>query len=156
MLWREVMQELSSEYPDVSLSHMYVDNAAMQLVREPKQFDVLVTGNLFGDILSDLCAGLIGGLGVAPGANIGEHGGLFEAVHGSAPDIAGKGVANPTAIMLAGAMMLDYMEQHDKAKRLRRTVRHVVGQGEIVTPDLGGRASTTEFTDELIRHLTNQ
>ena len=153
-LFLDVARDIASEYPEIEFQEMIVDNACMQLVMNPHQFDVVVTTNLFGDILSDLCAGLIGGLGVAPGANIGEHGGLFEAVHGSAPDIAGKGIANPTAIMLAGAMMLDYMEQHDKAKRLRRTVRHVVGQGEIVTPDLGGRASTTEFTDELIRHLT--
>ena len=152
-LFLDVARKVREDYPNLEHEEMIVDACAMQLAMNPHRFDVLVTTNLFGDILSDLCAGLIGGLGVAPGANIGEHGGLFEAVHGSAPDIAGKGVANPTAIMLAGAMMLDYMEQHDKAKRLRRTVRHVVGQGEIVTPDLGGRASTTEFTDELIRQI---
>ncbi len=153
-LFLDVARKVREDYPNLEHEEMIVDATAMQLAMNPHRFDVIVTTNLFGDILSDLCAGPIGGLGVAPGANIGEHGGLFEAVHGSAPDIAGKGIANPTAIMLAGAMMLDYMEQHDKAKRLRRTVRHVVGQGEIVTPDLGGRASTTEFTDELIRHLT--
>ncbi len=155
-LFLDVARKVREDYPDLEHEEMIVDACAMQLAMNPHRFDVLVTTNLFGDILSDLCAGLIGGLGVAPGANIGEHGGLFEAVHGSAPDIAGKGVANPTAIILAGAMMLDYMEQHDKAKQLRRAVRHVVGQGEVVTPDLGGRASTTEFTDELIRHLANQ
>ena len=155
-LFLDVARKVRKDYPNLEHEEMIVDACAMQLAMNPHRFDVLVTTNLFGDILSDLCAGLIGGLGVAPGANIGEHGGLFEAVHGSAPDIAGKGIANPTAILLAGAMMLDYMEQHDKAKKLRRTVRHVVGQGEVVTPDLGGRASTSEFTDELIRHLTNQ
>ena len=152
-LFLDVARKVREDYPELEHEEMIVDACAMQLAMNPHRFDVLVTTNLFGDILSDLCAGLVGGLGVAPGANIGENGGMFEAVHGSAPDIAGQGIANPTAIILAGAMMLDHMKLHDKARLLRRTVRRVVGEGEIVTPDLGGKASTSEFTDELVRRL---
>src|SRR5256885_16643446 len=108
-LWRRVVIVVAKCYPDVELHHLYVDNCAMQLVRNPSQFDVLVTTNLFGDILSDQASGLVGGLGLAPGANIGEHAAIFEAVHGSAPDIAGQGIANPSAQMLAAAMMLDHV-----------------------------------------------
>ncbi|MDX1803405.1 MAG: isocitrate dehydrogenase [Alcanivorax sp.] len=153
-LFLDVAREVRKDYPQLEHEEMIVDACAMQLVMNPHRFDVLVTTNLFGDILSDLCAGLVGGLGVAPGANIGEHGGIFEAVHGSAPDIAGQNIANPTAIILAAAMMLDHMKIHDKARLLRRVVRRVVGEGQVVTPDLGGKASTSEFTDELIRRLT--
>lgn len=152
-LFLDVARQVREDYPELEHEEMIVDACAMQLAMNPHRFDVIVTTNLFGDILSDLCAGLVGGLGVAPGANIGENGGLFEAVHGSAPDIADQGIANPTAIMLAGAMMLDHMQLHDKARRLRRTVRRVVGEGKVVTPDLGGKAGTREFTDELIREL---
>jgi isocitrate dehydrogenase (NAD+) len=125
----------------------------MQLVMNPHRFDVIVTTNLFGDILSDLCAGLVGGLGLAPGANIGDDRGIFEAVHGSAPDIAGKNIANPTALLLASAMMLDYLELNEQSERLRRSIRHVIGEGSVLTPDLGGTASTTEYTQALIDHL---
>lgn len=152
-LFLDVARRVREEYPQLEHEEMIVDATAMQLAMNPHRFDVIVTTNLFGDILSDLCAGLIGGLGVAPGANIGERGGLFEAVHGSAPDIAGQGIANPTAIILAGAMMLDHIGENEKARHLRRTVRRVVGEGRKVTPDLGGRSSTSEFTDELIRQL---
>ncbi|WP_278542546.1 3-isopropylmalate dehydrogenase, partial [Delftia acidovorans] len=113
--WKDVVTEVGQQYPDVQLDHMYVDNAAMQLVKEPKRFDVVVTGNMFGDILSDEIAGLVGGLGLAPGANIGASAAIFEAVHGSAPDIAGKGVANPTAMLYAACMMLDHVGQNDIA-----------------------------------------
>lgn len=153
-LFLNVARRVREEFPELEHEEMIVDACAMQLAMNPHRFDVIVTTNLFGDILSDLCAGLVGGLGVAPGANIGENGGLFEAVHGSAPDIADQGIANPTAIMLAAGMMLDYMKEYDKAKTLRRTLRRVVGEGKIVTPDLGGKASTFEFTDEIIRQLT--
>ncbi len=122
-----------------------VDNTAMQLVINPAQFDVIVTTNLFGDILSDLAAGLIGGLGLAPGANIGTKAAIFEAVHGSAPDIAGRGVANPTALMLAAAMMLDHVGELDAARRLRRAIEATIVSEKVRTRDLGGRASTAEF-----------
>ncbi|MEO1901545.1 MAG: isocitrate dehydrogenase [Alcanivorax sp.] len=152
-LFLSVARSVAEEYPNIEHEEMIVDNCAMQLAMNPHRFDVIVTTNLFGDILSDLCAGLTGGLGLAPGANIGEHRGIFEAVHGSAPDIAGKGVANPTALMLGAGMMLEYLEMNEKAERLRAAIRHVVGEGRVVTPDLGGSASTDEFTDELIKHL---
>ena len=125
----------------------------MQLVRDPTRFDVIVTTNLFGDILSDLTAGLVGGLGLVPGANIGEGAAIFEAVHGTAPDIAGKGMANPTAVMLAGAMMLDRLGQRDRALRLERAVRQVIEAGRDLTPDLGGRGSTSSFTDRVVAAL---
>lgn len=152
-LFLDVARSVAKEYDDIEHEEMIVDNCAMQLVMNPHRFDVIVTTNLFGDILSDLCAGLVGGLGLAPGANVGEDKGIFEAVHGSAPDIAGKGVANPTALMLGAAMMLDYLDLNSEAERLRNALRTVVGEGDKVTPDLGGRSSTTEFTDEVIRKL---
>jgi isocitrate dehydrogenase (NAD+) len=125
----------------------------MQLVRDPTRFDVIVTTNLFGDILSDLTAGLVGGLGLVPGANIGEGAAIFEAVHGTAPDIAGRGLANPTAVMLAGAMMLDRLGQRERALRLERAVRQVIEAGRDLTPDLGGRGSTSSFTDRVCAEL---
>jgi len=122
-----------------------VDNTAMQLVINPQQFDVIVTTNMFGDILSDEAAGLIGGLGLAPGANIGTKAAIFEAVHGSAPDIAGKGIANPTALMLAAAMMLDHVGELEAGRRLRRAIETVIVTDNVRTRDLGGRAATAEF-----------
>ena len=130
-----------------------VDACAMQLVLNPWQFDVLVTTNLFGDILFDEIAGLVGGLGMTPGANIGEDAAIFEAVHGSAPDIAGKGIANPTAILLAAAMMLDHIDQRDLATRLREAIDQVLNEDKVRTRDLGGSASTTEFTRALVARL---
>ena len=126
----------------------------MQLVMNPHRFDIIVTTNLFGDILSDLCAGLVGGLGLTPGANIGDDRGIFEAVHGSAPDIAGQNIANPTALMLASAMMLDYLNMNDAAERLRAAIRRVIGAGDCTTQDLGGTATTTEYTEALLRELS--
>jgi isocitrate dehydrogenase (NAD+) len=152
-LFLDVARSVASEFDDIECQEMIVDNCAMQLVLRPEQFDVIVTTNLFGDILSDLCAGLVGGLGLAPGANIGATLGIFEAVHGSAPDIAGKGIANPTALVLAAAMMLDYLEMTDQASRIRRAVRAVIGEGTCVTADLGGSASTTAYTDALLKRL---
>ncbi|MBL6690724.1 MAG: isocitrate dehydrogenase [Pseudomonadales bacterium] len=152
-LFLEVAREVAKEFEDIQFEEMIVDNCAMQLVMNPHRFDVIVTTNLFGDILSDLCAGLVGGLGLAPGANIGNNRGIFEAVHGSAPDIAGKNIANPTALLLASAMMLDYLELNDASQRVRTAVRKVIGEGKTTTPDLGGSATTTEYTQALIDHL---
>ena len=135
-LFLQIGREIAASYPDIAFNDLIVDNTAMQLVRDPTRFDVIVTTNLFGDILSDLTAGLVGGLGLVPGANIGEGAAIFEAVHGTAPDIAGKGMANPTAVMLAGAMMLDRLGQRDRALRLERAVRQVIGAGRDLTPDL--------------------
>ena len=152
-LFLEVAREVAAEFTDLAYEEMIVDNCAMQLVMNPHRFDVIVTTNLFGDILSDLCAGLVGGLGLTPGANIGDDRAIFEAVHGSAPDIAGKNIANPTALLLASAMMLDYLDLGDESNRLRRAVRSVIGEGRVVTPDLGGTSSTTEYTDAVIGRL---
>ena len=152
-LFLDVAREIAGEYPDVECQEMIVDNCAMQLVMNPERFEVIVTTNLFGDILSDLCAGLIGGLGLAPGANIGDDCAIFEAVHGSAPDIAGKNVANPTALMLASAMMLTHLDLNEQASRLRHSIREVIAEGKTVTRDLGGKANTDEYTRALIDHL---
>ena len=152
-LFLNVAREIAREYPQIEFNEMIVDNTCMQLVMKPEQFDVIVTTNLFGDILSDLCAGLIGGLGLAPGANIGHGIGLFEAVHGSAPDIAGQGVANPCAILLAAASMLDHIGQNDKAARLRQAIRDTLAAGDRTTPDLGGDGTTRSFTDALIERI---
>ena len=137
------------------LDTMIVDACAMKLVLEPWSFDMLVTTNLFGDILSDLVAGLVGGLGMAPGANIGADAAIFEAVHGSAPDIAGKGVANPTALLLAAAMLLDHVKMTDKAARLRDAISATVNIDKVRTGDVGGTASTAAFTKALVRRLAN-
>ena len=152
-LFLEVARDVAKDFPDIEIEEMIVDNCAMQLVMNPHRFDVIVTTNLFGDILSDLCAGLVGGLGLAPGANIGDNRGIFEAVHGSAPDIAGKNIANSTALLLASAMMLDYLEFNSAADRIRHSVRKVIGEGKVTTPDLGGKATTTDYTSALIEHL---
>jgi len=152
-LFLQIGREIAASYPDIAFNDLIVDNTAMQLVRDPTRFDVIVTTNLFGDILSDLTAGLVGGLGLVPGANIGEGAAIFEAVHGTAPDIAGKGMANPTAVMLAGAMMLDRLGQRDRALRLERAVRQVIEAGRDLTPDLGGSGSTTTFTDRVVAAL---
>jgi isocitrate dehydrogenase (NAD+) len=132
---------------------MIVDNTAMQLVLRPQQFDVIVTTNLFGDIISDLCAGLVGGLGLAPGANIGREHAMFEAVHGSAPDIAGQGIANPSALLLAGAQMLEHFEEHEAAARLRKAIASAIADGDRTTPDLGGRGTTEGFADAVCQRL---
>jgi isocitrate dehydrogenase (NAD+) len=145
-LFLETGRQVAKEYEgQVACEDKIVDNTAMQLVINPGQFDVIVTTNLFGDILSDLAAGLIGGLGLAPGANIGSKAAIFEAVHGSAPDIAGKGIANPTAQMLAAAMMLDHIGELDAGQRLRRAIETTIVSDNVRTRDLGGRAATAEF-----------
>jgi isocitrate dehydrogenase (NAD+) len=137
----------------IEFEERIVDAMAMNLVLHPERFDVIVTTNLFGDILSDQISGLVGGLGLAPGANIGEHGAIFEAVHGTAPDIAGKGIANPGALILAAGMLLDHIGQPDRASRIRRALESVIKEGKTVTRDLGGSASTDDFTDAVIARL---
>ena len=145
-LFLETAHQVAREYEGViAAEDKIVDNTAMQLVTNPQQFDVIVTTNMFGDILSDEAAGLIGGLGLAPGANIGTKAAIFEAVHGSAPDIAGKGIANPTALMLAAAMMLDHVGELEAGRRLRRAIETVIVTDNVRTRDLGGRAATAEF-----------
>lgn len=138
----------------VSVDDRIVDACAMQLVLKPWQFDMIVTTNLFGDILSDEIAGLVGGLGMAPGANIGEHAAIFEAVHGSAPDIAGKGIANPLALLLAAAMMIDHVGKHDMARRLRAAIDTVLRDDGVRTGDLGGKATTADITRAIVKRLT--
>ena len=152
-LFLKTARAVAADYPGIVVNEMIVDNACMQLVMNPHQFDVIVTTNLFGDILSDLCAGLVGGLGLAPGANIGTDAAIFEAVHGSAPDIAGKGIANPTAVMLAAAMMLDHLGRLEAAQRLRRAIRDTLTAKDRLTGDLGGSATSTMFTDALVSRL---
>lgn len=149
-MFLEEFYKAAEDFPELKADDIIVDNCCMQLVTKPEQFDVLVTENLYGDIVSDLCAGLVGGLGLAPGANIGEHCAVFEAVHGSAPDIAGKGVANPTALVLSAVMMLRHLGFHEQANRIANGVLRVCSQGQCLTVDLGGRANTKEYTVEVI------
>ncbi len=152
-LFLETAMDVAKAFSDVRAYDIIVDAAAMKLVRDPESFDVLVTTNLFGDILSDLMAGLVGGLGLAPSANLGEHHAIFEPVHGSAPDIAGKGLANPAATFLTAAMMLDHLGETATAQKIDRAVDQVLAEGPR-TADLGGKATTEEFTDAVIDTLT--
>jgi len=153
-LFLEVGRAIAKEYEGkVEANDMIVDNCAMQLVMRPEQFDVMVTTNMFGDILSDEVSGLVGGLGLAPGANIGAKAAIFEAVHGSAADIAGKGVANPSAQMLAAAMMLDHVGELDRAQRVRDALEQVIVRHQVRTRDLGGTASTQEFGDAVAKRV---
>jgi isocitrate dehydrogenase (NAD+) len=153
-LFLDVAREIGEEYHGrVAMNDVIIDACAMKLVLDPGQFDVVVTTNMFGDILSDEIAGLVGGLGLAPGANIGANGALFEAVHGSAPDIAGRGVANPTALLLAACMMLDYLGDLETAARVRAAVERTLRDDGVRTRDVGGHASTHDFTDAVVRRL---
>ena len=152
-LFLKVAREVAAEYPDIQCNEMIVDNTCMQLVMRPEQFDVIVTTNLFGDILSDLCAGLVGGLGLAPGANIGVDAAIFEAVHGSAPDIAGKGIANPVALLLGAVQMLEHLGRNAEAVRLRAAIVATMQERDHLTPDLGGSGTTTSFADAIAKHL---
>ena len=152
-LFLKTCQEVAREYPDILHEDIIVDNLALQLVINPQRFDVLLTTNLYGDILSDLCAGLVGGLGLVPGANIGKEYAVFEAVHGSAPDIAGKNKANPLAVFFSSLLMLEYLHMEDTASRIRDAIYRVTNKGAVLTPDLGGSASTTEFTEAVIQEL---
>lgn len=154
-LFRSVGQRIAKEFDGrVAYDERIIDAAAMQLVIDPERFDVIVTTNLFGDILSDLVSGLVGGLGLAPGANIGRDAAIFEAVHGTAPDIAGQGVANPAALILAACLMLDHVGDRFRADRIRRAVEHTIRAGTTRTKDLGGTATTREFAGAVIAHLT--
>jgi isocitrate dehydrogenase (NAD+) len=152
-LFLKVAREVAAQYPDIACNEMIVDNCCMQLVMKPEQFDVICTTNLFGDIISDLCAGLVGGLGLAPGANIGADAAIFEAVHGSAPDIAGKGIANPCALLLGAAQMLDHLGHPEHATRLRVAIRATLEARDRTTPDLGGDGTTQTFADAIISRL---
>src|SRR5215207_10100521 len=152
-LFLECFERVAKDYPEIEADNKIVDNCCMQLVMKPEQFDVLVLENLYGDIVSDLCAGLIGGLGLAPGANIGEQGAVFEAVHGSAPDIAGQGVANPTAILMSALLMLRHLDEHDAANRAEAAMLAVFAEGKILTKDLGGTAKTEDFANAIIDKL---
>lgn len=152
-MFLDVAREVAARYDDIASEEMIVDATCMKLVLDPEPFDVIVTTNLFGDIISDLCAGLVGGLGLAPGANIGTDAAMFEAVHGSAPDIAGKKIANPCALMLACALMLSHLGMEDRASRLRTAIRETIAAGDRVTPDLGGSGQTGTFTDAIVERL---
>ena len=154
-LFLECFYNVAKKFPDIEADDKIVDNCCMQLVMRPEQFDILVLENLYGDIVSDLCAGLIGGLGLAPGANIGEQGAVFEAVHGSAPDIAGQGIANPTAILISGLLMLRHLGEFDAADRAERAMLEVFAEGKFITRDLGGTAKTNEFARAICEKLTN-
>ena len=153
-LFLESTRATARDYPDITYEEKIVDAACMHLVMRPEQFDVLVLPNLYGDIVSDLCAGLVGGLGLVPGANIGTEVAVFEAVHGTAPDIAGKGIANPTALLLSALLMLDHIGETNAAGRIRAALAAVFQAGVVRTRDLGGTASTSAFADEVIRTLT--
>jgi isocitrate dehydrogenase (NAD+) len=153
-LFLDVGREMAKEYEGrVEFEDRIIDAAAMMLVMDPDKFDVIVCENMFGDILSDLIAGLVGGLGMAPGANIGKDAAIFEAVHGSAPDIAGKGIANPLALLLAAAMMLDHLDMRDEAARIRKALVATVVEGDSLTPDLGGTGTTDSLADAIIKRL---
>ena len=152
-LFLKVAREVAAQYPDIECNEMIVDNTCMQLVMKPEQFDIIVTTNLFGDIISDLCAGLVGGLGLAPGANIGEEVAIFEAVHGTAPDIAGQGKANPCALLLGAAQMLDHLGMPDKATRLRAAIVATLEAKDSLTPDLGGSGNTMAFARAIAGRL---
>jgi isocitrate dehydrogenase (NAD+) len=152
-LFLRCCREVAARHPHIEYKELIVDNAAMQLVVRPETFDILLLPNLYGDIVSDLAAGLVGGLGMVPGANMGEKDAVFEAVHGSAPDIAGKGIANPTAMMLSSVLMLIHLNEAQAAARLQQAVEKVYAAGQRTTPDVGGKASTAEFTDAVIEAL---
>ncbi|MGH9899137.1 MAG: isocitrate dehydrogenase (NAD(+)) [Pyrinomonadaceae bacterium] len=152
-LFLDCFRRISVEYPEIEADDRIVDNACMQLVMRPAQFDMMLLENLYGDIVSDLCAGLVGGLGLVPGANIGELGAIFEAVHGSAPDIAGQGVANPIALLQSAILMLRYLNEREAAERIETSLHKVLRAGKIRTRDIGGTSKTAEFADAIIAAL---
>jgi isocitrate dehydrogenase (NAD+) len=153
-LFFEVCREVAKKYPQIEYEEKLVDNMCMQLVQKPEQYDVLLLPNLYGDIISDLCAGLIGGLGVAPGANYGDEYALFEAVHGSAPKYKGQNKVNPTALLLSAKLMLEYLGEVEAAEKLENAIAEVIKEGKVVTYDLGGNAKNYEMAEEIIRKLT--
>ena len=152
-LFLRCCREVAEQFPEIEYKELIVDNACMQIVINPDQFDVLLLPNLYGDVMSDLAAGLVGGLGVVPSGNIGEGAAIFEAVHGTAPDIAGKGLANPVAAMLAGSMMLERLGQKERGMRLEAAVRRAIAKGQDLTPDLGGNGTTERFTNRVIEEV---
>lgn len=152
-MFLRVAREIAAEYPQIEFDDMIIDALCMRLVQTPEKFDVMVMPNLYGDIVSDLCAGLVGGPGLAPSANIGDGKAMFEAVHGSAPQIAGQGIANPTALLLSGAMMLRHLGEADAAQRIENAVSALIAEGKQVTQDLGGTLSTSEYADALIAKM---
>ncbi len=152
-MFLESIAAVALNYPEIKYDDVIVDALCMKLVMDPNQFDILVLSNLYGDIVSDLAAGLVGGLGVVPGANIGLDTAVFEAVHGSAPDIAGKGIANPSALLFSGVLMLRHLKEDTAADRIMNSIKKVFREGTHTTRDLGGKATTEEFADEVIRHL---
>ena len=152
-LFLECFRKVALEYPEITADDKIIDNACMQLVMRPEQFDVMLLENLYGDIVSDLCAGLIGGLGLVPGANIGELGAVFEAVHGSAPDIAGQGIANPTALLQSGILMLRHIGEREAANKVENAMLGVFEEGKVRTRDIGGTANTAEFADAIIAKI---
>src|SRR6201984_1147744 len=152
-LFLKSIRVVAAEYPEVEYKEMIVDNACMQIVMNPQQFDVLLLPNLYGDVMSDLAAGLVGGLGVVPSGNIGDNGALFEAVHGTAPDMEGKGLANPTALLMSSILMLDYLGERSAARRIETALEQVYTKAKHTTHDVGGKAGTDEFTDALIAAL---
>jgi isocitrate dehydrogenase (NAD+) len=152
-LFLRSIRAVAPQYPEIEYLEMIVDNACMQIVMKPEQFDMLLLPNLYGDVMSDLAAGLVGGLGVVPGGNIGDDCAMFEAVHGTAPDIAGKGLANPTALLLSSILMLDHLGERSAARRVEAALDKVYRQGQHMTRDLGGQAGTEEFTDAVIAAL---
>ena len=145
------IRKVAAEYPDIEYKELIIDNACMQMVMKPHQFDMLLLTNLYGDIMSDLAAGLVGGLGVVPSGNIGDGMALFEAVHGTAPDIAGKGIANPTALLMSAIMMLRYLSEDATAERVERALFSVYREGKTLTGDVGGKATTAQFAEAVIR-----
>lgn len=152
-LFLECARQTAANYPSIEYNEVIVDNLCMQLVIAPEKFDILLAPNLYGDIISDLCAGLVGGLGVVPGANIGADCSIFEAVHGTAPDIAGKNMANPIALLLSGIMLLNSIDARDIGPRIEQAISKVLSEGTTLTPDLGGSATTEDITEALIRNL---
>jgi isocitrate dehydrogenase (NAD+) len=152
-LFLECFRKVSTSYPEIIADDKIIDNACMQLVMRPEQFDVMLLENLYGDIVSDLCAGLVGGLGLVPGANIGEKGAVFEAVHGSAPDIAGQGIANPTALLQSGILMLRHIGEREAADKVENALMSVFEEGKVRTRDIGGSARTAEFADAIIQKM---
>jgi isocitrate dehydrogenase (NAD+) len=155
-LFLKSVRKVATEYPKIEYKELIVDNTCMQLVLNPSQFDVLVLPNLYGDVVSDLAAGLVGGLGVVPSGNIGGKAAIFEAVHGTAPDIAGKGLANPTALLMSGIMMLDHMGELKAARRIETALRRVYREGKSLTRDVGGKATTEQFTAAVIAAMSSK
>ncbi len=152
-LFLRSIRTVAAEFPEIEYKEMIVDNACMQIVLNPQQFDVLLLPNLYGDVMSDLAAGLVGGLGVVPSGNIGDNGAIFEAVHGTAPDIAGKGLANPTALLMSSILMLDYLGERSAARRIETALETVYREAKHTTQDVGGKAGTDQFTEAVIAAL---